>query len=129
MLADETKCVDCQRCVCLCPARALKIVESGNTFRRDENWTAPAISGGLPAGGQRAGYCSPRWEAGNIPSTGTRMLINASQVTNLPIDPLREPMETRTFPARSPEDRADEKGGSKQPRPQLSWRCRLCFPR
>lgn len=26
-----------------------------------------------------------------------RMLINASQVTNSPIDPLREPMETKVF--------------------------------
>ena len=26
MLADPTRCVNCQRCVALCPTRALKIV-------------------------------------------------------------------------------------------------------
>ena len=29
--------------------------------------------------------------------TGNKILLNASQVTNPPIDPLREPMETRVF--------------------------------
>ena len=28
MMSDETKCVNCQRCVSLCPTRALKIVKS-----------------------------------------------------------------------------------------------------
>ena len=28
MVSDESKCVDCQRCVSLCPVRALKIVKS-----------------------------------------------------------------------------------------------------
>lgn len=28
MLSDESKCVDCQRCVSLCPTRALKIVKA-----------------------------------------------------------------------------------------------------
>ncbi len=31
-----------------------------------------------------------------------RLLINASQVTNPPIDPLREPMETRVFLGKKP---------------------------
>ena len=37
MRADETKCVDCQRCVTLCPTRALKIVKSDNTFKENAN--------------------------------------------------------------------------------------------
>ena len=39
MLADPTRCVNCQRCVALCPNRALKIVK-----RR-----------------RAAAYCSPAW--------------------------------------------------------------------
>ena len=29
LLSDNTKCVNCQRCVAFCPTRALKIVKSG----------------------------------------------------------------------------------------------------
>ncbi|MBP5618666.1 MAG: 4Fe-4S binding protein, partial [Clostridia bacterium] len=28
LISDESKCVNCQRCVSLCPTRALKIVRS-----------------------------------------------------------------------------------------------------
>ena len=39
MLADESKCVNCHRCVTLCPTRALKIVKTGHTFRENGNWS------------------------------------------------------------------------------------------
>lgn len=40
-----------------------------------------------------------------------RILVNASQVTNPPVDPLREPMETRVFLGRKPDGiRRDEAG-------------------
>ena len=38
MMSDETKCVDCHRCVCLCPTRALKIVKNECTIRENANW-------------------------------------------------------------------------------------------
>ncbi len=47
-----------------------------------------------------------------------KMLINASQVTNPSIDPLREPMETKVFLGKKPEIKFDEKGnyiGKKTP--------------
>ena len=37
-----------------------------------------------------------------LPVYWDRMLINASQVTNPPIDPLREPMETKVFLGKKP---------------------------
>ena len=40
-----------------------------------------------------------------------KILLNASQVTNPPIDPLREPMETRTFLGKKPQEvKYDENG-------------------
>ena len=39
MLADESKCVNCHRCVSLCPTRALKIVKTNHTFKESANWT------------------------------------------------------------------------------------------
>ena len=38
MLSDEEKCVNCQRCVSLCPTRALKIVKSDCVLRENANW-------------------------------------------------------------------------------------------
>ena len=43
MLSDETKCVNCQRCVSLCPTRALKIVKSDCTLRENANWQHDTI--------------------------------------------------------------------------------------
>ena len=33
MVADERKCVNCQRCVCMCPTMALKIVKTDCAYR------------------------------------------------------------------------------------------------
>ncbi len=39
-----------------------------------------------------------------LPVEGDKILINASQVTNPPIDPLREPMETKVFLGKKPSE-------------------------
>ena len=46
-----------------------------------------------------------------LPGYWDRLLINASQVTNPSIDPLREPMETRVFLGRKPERMQREADG------------------
>ena len=46
MLSDETKCVNCQRCVSLCPTRALKIVKNNCTLRENWQWVTCAESRG-----------------------------------------------------------------------------------
>ena len=43
MISDETKCVDCQRCVSLCPTHALKIVKSDCALRENANWQPDTI--------------------------------------------------------------------------------------
>ena len=43
MKCDESKCVNCQRCVSLCPTRALKIVKSDCTLRENANWSNDTI--------------------------------------------------------------------------------------
>ena len=39
MISDSQQCVDCQRCVCICPTGALKIVDNPNKFRNNSNWS------------------------------------------------------------------------------------------
>ena len=103
MAADEEKCVNCQRCVAMCPVRALKIVESGNRFRANANWTDSAIREIVKQAGTGGVLLSSMGNPQQFPVYWDRILINASQVTNPPIDPLREPMETRVFLGRKPD--------------------------
>ena len=95
MMADDAKCVDCHRCVSLCPTRALKIVKSDHTFRENANWPGDAIREVYRQAGSGGVLLSSMGNPKNYPVYWDRLLINASQVTNPSIDPLREPMETR----------------------------------
>ncbi len=95
--ADHQKCVNCLRCVLTCPTRALAItrwpqVDSGSavwTLEYMQDIATQAASGGvlLSSMGNPLPY----------PVYWDHLLLNASQVTNPSIDPLREPMETRVF--------------------------------
>ncbi len=97
MLSDESKCVDCQRCVCMCPTHALKIVKNTCTFRENANWKSDAIKEIYKQAESGGVLLSSMGNPNPLPVYWDRILINASQVTNPPIDPLREPMETRVF--------------------------------
>ncbi len=101
--SDEQRCVGCHRCVTLCPTHALTIRRSPLDFRPNANWTASII-----------GNVYKQAETGGVLLTGMgcdqpypiyfdHILLNASQVTNPSIDPLREPMELRTFIGRKPD--------------------------
>lgn len=111
MIADSAKCVDCQRCVSLCPTRALKIVKSDNTFKANGNWSEDAIKDIYRQAGSGGVLLSSMGNPTSLPIYWDRILINASQVTNPSIDPLREPMETKTFlGAKLTETKRDENG-------------------
>ncbi len=100
---DETKCVNCQRCVSFCPTRALKIVKNANSFRENANWSSGTIKEIYKQASSGGVLLSSMGSPGSLPVYWDRLLINASQVTNPPIDPLREPMETRVFLGKRPD--------------------------
>ncbi len=102
MISDESKCVNCHRCVSLCPTRALKIVKSEHTFRENANWSAQAIKEIYRQADTGGVLLSSMGNPTPLPVYWDKILINASQVTNPPIDPLREPMETRVFLGKKP---------------------------
>lgn len=111
MISDESKCVNCQRCVSLCPTRALKIVKSDCTLRENANWKNDTIKEIYKQAGSGGVLLSSMGNPNPLPVYWDRILINASQVTNPPIDPLREPMETRVFLGKKPEKvKRDENG-------------------
>ena len=112
MVADESKCVNCQRCVSLCPTRALKIVKSDCVLRENANWqnqTIKEIYKQAESGGVlRSSMGNPN----PLPVYWDKILINASQVTNPSIDPLREPMETKVFLGKKPNKIERDKDGN-----------------
>jgi glutamate synthase domain-containing protein 2 len=103
VVSDSTRCVGCHRCATLCPTNAITIRRAPPEFRQNANWTADAIrsiykqaeTGGVLLSGM--GNDRP------YPIYWDHMLLNASQVTNPSIDPLREPMELVTYLGRKPD--------------------------
>ncbi len=97
MTADGTKCVNCHRCVCLCPTHAIKIVKSDDTYRLNANWSMQTMNEVYRQANSGGVLLSSMGNPNDYPKYFDKILINASQVTNPSIDPLREPMETTVY--------------------------------
>lgn len=102
LTADDSKCVNCQRCVAVCPTRALKIVRTDNTYKANANWTGDAMREVYQQAQTGGVLLASMGNPQPGPIYWDKLLLNASQVTNPPIDPLREPMETRVFLGKKP---------------------------
>lgn len=129
MTADDAKCVNCHRCVTICPTHALKIVKNNDTYRPSANWTNAAINGVIRQAGTGGVLLSSMGNPEAFPVYWDKMLINASQVTNPSIDPLREPMETRTFLGKKPQKLEFDSKGSLKTKlsPQLELSTPIMF--
>lgn len=103
VVADHFKCVACHRCVVYCPENVITVRENPLDFKASYNWTnrhrldiwKQAETGGIPITGM--GNDLPYqilWD---------HMVLDACQVTNPSIDPLREPMELRTYLGKKPD--------------------------
>lgn len=99
----DANCTNCQRCVVFCPTNAITIKKNPTAYRENANWTQEAIVA-----------VKKQAETGGVILTGMgcdkpyltywdRLLLNASQVTNPSIDPLREPMEILTYLGAKPD--------------------------
>ena len=84
MTADDAKCVNCHRCVSLCPTRALKIVRTDHTFKENANWTKDNIQNVYRQAATGGVLLSSMGNPEPLPGYWDRILINASQVTNPP---------------------------------------------
>jgi len=97
LYSQNSQCVGCHRCESLCPTGAIKVKKSESEFKENANWPASylkniykqADTGGVILTGMGSDKPYPvYWD---------HILFNAAQVTNPSIDPLREPMEIKTF--------------------------------
>ena len=80
MLSDESKCVNCQRCVSLCPTRALKIVKSDCTLRENANWSNDTIREIYKQASSAGVLLSSMGNPKPLPVYWDKLLLNASQV-------------------------------------------------
>lgn len=111
MIADDNKCVNCHRCVCMCPMHALKIVKSDDAYRSNANWSAQTMNEVYRQSDSGGVLLSSMGNPNDYPDYFDRISVNASQVTNPSIDPLREPMETTVYLGKKDaEIRRDERG-------------------
>jgi len=107
-------CVGCHRCVIFCPTGALMVRRNPLEYRDNQNWRPEYIED-----------VYKQAETGGVILTGMgddkgqrtywdHLVLNASQVTNPSIDPLREPMELITYLGRKPDKlEFDAKGNLK----------------
>ena len=103
IISREANCVGCHRCVVFCPTNALTIRRNPLDYRENYNWRPEFIEDIVKQA-----------ETGGVLLTGMgndksyriywdHLVLNASQVTNPSIDPLREPMELTTYIGRKPD--------------------------
>jgi glutamate synthase domain-containing protein 2 len=101
--SHEENCVGCHRCVVFCPTEALTIRRNPLDYRENYNWRPEVIEDIIKQA-----------ETGGVILTGMgndksyriywdHLVLNASQVTNPSIDPLREPMELTTYLGQKPD--------------------------
>ena len=115
-IPDDSKCRACHRCVTYCPAHCITIEKNQLAFRDSDNWS-PSTRQNVWRQAETGGMLLT--SMGN-PKPYQRifdhLLLDACQVTNPSIDPLREPMELRTFLGSKPDSMkvdSDGKGGYK----------------
>lgn len=111
MICNDQKCVNCHRCVALCPTKALKIVKSDNTYKENANWNNRSINELYRQANTGGVLLSSMGTPKEYPIYFDKILLNASQVTTPPIDPLREPMETTVFLGSKPQEIIRDESG------------------
>jgi len=125
--SHEANCVGCHRCVLFCPTNAVNIRGNLLDYRENYNWRPEVIEDIIKQA-----------ETGGVLLTGMGndkgqriywdyLVLNASQVTNPSIDPLREPMELVTYLGRKP-DMVELGKGSLSLKTKLAPQVRLDVP-
>ncbi|MCD6235917.1 MAG: 4Fe-4S dicluster domain-containing protein [Thaumarchaeota archaeon] len=97
IVSKDWLCVACLRCVAKCPTGAITITRNPISLSPHDYWTE-RVRRDIWI---RAETGSPRLVSMgtnlNYPSIFDHLLLDACQVTNPPIDPLREPIELETY--------------------------------
>jgi glutamate synthase domain-containing protein 2/NAD-dependent dihydropyrimidine dehydrogenase PreA subunit len=119
--ANLSSCGSCQRCVKMCPRNAIHIAYQ--PMHTSHNyWTFEYVNNVWRQSGARGGILLvANGATGPQRRYFDAMMFDACQVTNPSIDPLREPMETRTYLGKKADRFGDEMG------PQLKLEVPIMF--
>jgi glutamate synthase domain-containing protein 2 len=101
--SHEENCVGCHRCVIFCPTRALTIRKNPLDYRENHNWRPDIIEDIIKQTETGGVLLTGMGNDKSYPIYWDHLVLNASQVTNPSIDPLREPMELTTYIGRKPD--------------------------
>jgi len=99
---NSRQCVACHRCIAMCPRDAIDIEERPVDYRSHPVWT-PEVREAI-YNQARTGriILAGMGNSVDYPIIFDRLVLDACQVTNPSIDPLREPMELRTYIGKKP---------------------------
>ncbi len=96
IVSDDMRCVACLRCVAFCPQKAINVLQNPLRFNYHSTWTEKIrrdIWKQADSGKALLRGCGTDL---TYPIFFDNIVIDSCQVTNPPIDPLREPIELRT---------------------------------
>jgi len=102
VVPDNSKCVGCHRCEAMCPEKCIVVAPNPQHYKPHGLWSV-----------QHRKNVWKQADTGGVLLTGMgndqpyevifdHLVLDACQVTNPSIDPLREPMELRTYLGRKP---------------------------
>ncbi|HCZ07428.1 MAG TPA: FMN-binding glutamate synthase family protein [Thermotogae bacterium] len=129
VFTENRKCVGCHFCEAICPTEAIVVQHNPLAIRWNAHWTSEVVTD-IMKQAETGGVLLT--SMGNDKPYFTyfdRMVLNASQVTNPSIDPLREPMEIRTFIGKKPLSlELEESEGSVALKTQIAPQLKLEVP-
>ena len=99
---NSRNCVACHRCTAFCPRDAISIHEKPTDYRSHPVWTREIREAVFNQAKTGKIILAGMGNALPYPMIFDRLLLDACQVTNPSIDPLREPMELRTYIGKKP---------------------------
>ncbi len=99
---NSRNCVACHRCTAFCPRDAIEIHEKPTDYRSHPLWTREAREAVFNQAKTGKIILAGMGNALPYPIIFDRLVLDACQVTNPSIDPLREPMELRTYIGKKP---------------------------
>lgn len=103
LAAKHANCVACQRCVATCPVSAITITKNPYAYKDNALWTNYYLHNIYKQANTGGKLLTSTGCDKDYPIYWDHILLDACQVTNPSIDPLREPMELRTYLGAKPD--------------------------